>query len=71
VGLGATGKSMYERTERGTTTEHVHFIYAGGAHGGSAFALRVLSEDSSAGTTEVALKYNHFDHLGSVSAGAS
>src|SRR5450631_3267858 len=33
VGLGATGKSVYERTTRGTTVEHAHFIYAGTAHG--------------------------------------
>jgi RHS repeat-associated protein len=73
VGLGGTGKSIYERTTRGTTIEHVHFIYAGGAHGGNAFALRVVTEDSSAAgqlssTNSVAMKYNHFDHLGSVTA---
>jgi RHS repeat-associated protein len=73
VGLGGTGKSIYERTTRGSTIEHVHFIYAGGAHGGNAFALRVVTEDSSAAgqlssTNSVAMKYNHFDHLGSVTA---
>ena len=25
IGLGATGKSLYERTKRGNTTEHVQF----------------------------------------------
>ena len=73
VGLGGTGKGIYERTTRGTTIEHVHFIYAGGAHGGNAFALRVVTEDSSAtgqlsSTNTAVMKYNHFDHLGSVTA---
>lgn len=74
VGLGGTGKSIYERTTRGSTIEHVHFIYAGNAHGGNAFALRVATEGSStaAGTTSraasITYKYNHFDHLGSVTA---
>ena len=31
VGLGATGKSIYERTTRGSTIEHAHSIYAGAA----------------------------------------
>lgn len=46
VGLGGTGKSLYERTtyEKTGQKEHVHFIYAGGAHGGNAFALRVITE---------------------------
>jgi RHS repeat-associated protein len=68
VGLGATGKSLYERTTTatttGTTTQHVNFIYAGGAHGGNAFALRVLADDGSV----AANKYYNFDHLGSVTA---
>ena len=37
VGLGATGKSLYERTTTGSTVKHVHFIYAGAGHGGNAF----------------------------------
>jgi RHS repeat-associated protein len=78
VGLGGTGKSIYERTTKtpsgGTAAiEHVHFIYAGGVHGGNAFALRVVTEDTSAAgqtssTASIAFKYNHFDHLGSVTA---
>ena len=70
VGLGGTGKSIYERTTHETTgeTEHVHFIYAGGAHGGNAFALRVVTEGGPANTPPVATRYNHFDHLGSVTA---
>jgi RHS repeat-associated protein len=78
VGLGGTGKSIYERTKKPSTggaitTEHVHFIYAGGAHGGNAFALRVVTEDTSAAsqtssTASITFKYNHFDHLGSVTA---
>jgi RHS repeat-associated protein len=63
VGLGATGKSLYERTTRGSSVEHVAFIYAGGAHAGNAFAVRVTTDGSAAAT-----KYNHFDHLGSVVA---
>ena len=64
VGLGATGKSLYERTTTGLNTKHVHYIYAGGAHGGAAFALRVL-DDSGIVTDN---KYYSFDHLGSVTA---
>jgi len=65
VGLGATGKSLYERTTdvASGTKEYVHFIYAGGAHGGNAFALHVVTDDGAAST-----RYNHFDHLGSVTA---
>jgi RHS repeat-associated protein len=67
VGLGATGRSLYERTTRQNGTEHVQFLYAGSSHGGSAFALRVITDD---GTTEptVAMRYYHRDHLGSVTA---
>jgi RHS repeat-associated protein len=68
VGLGATGKSVYERTTRGTTVQHSHFVYAGAAHGGSAFAIRVLTEDGSASSTTPKTEYHHFDHLGSVTA---
>jgi RHS repeat-associated protein len=68
VGLGATGKSIYERTKTGSTTEHVHFIYAGGAHGGSAFAMRVVTDTGPSSTPTTATKYYHFDHLGSVTA---
>jgi RHS repeat-associated protein len=66
VGLGATGKSIYERTTKGGTIEFAHFIYAGDAHGGSAFALRVVSTGS--GALPPAMKYYQFDHLGSVTA---
>jgi RHS repeat-associated protein len=68
VGLGGTGKSLYERTTNGATTEHVHFIYAGGAHMGNAFALRVITEGGASQPTTAATKYNHFDHLGSITA---
>jgi RHS repeat-associated protein len=79
VGLGGTGKSVYERTTTAGTTEHVHFIYAGSAHGGNAFALKVKTistgtQDNGGGAststpapTEVT-KYYHFDHLWSVTA---
>jgi RHS repeat-associated protein len=64
VGLGATGKSLYERTTTpGAPTRHVHFIYAGATHGGSAFALRVLDEGG-----PMTDRYYSFDHLGSVTA---
>jgi RHS repeat-associated protein len=63
VGLGATGKSLYERTTRGGSVEHTQFLYAGGAHGGSAFAARVMTD-----TAKPALRYYHFDHLGSITA---
>jgi RHS repeat-associated protein len=69
VGLGGTGRSLYERTSRtGAPTEHIEYIYAGGAHGANAFAMRVEMDDGSSNATQVALKYNHFDHLGSVTA---
>jgi RHS repeat-associated protein len=48
----------------------VHFIYAGGAHGGNAFAMLVKKQSRS--TPEAAptsaMRYNLFDHLGSVTA---
>ena len=70
VGLGGTGKSLFERTESNGNIEYVHFIYAGGAHGGNAFALRVntVTGSGSGSRSTVAMKYNHFDHLGSVTA---
>jgi RHS repeat-associated protein len=67
VGLGGTGKSMYERTTTGSTVEHVQFIYADGVHDGNAFALRVTTDNGSQ-SSSVATKYYHFDHLGSVTA---
>jgi RHS repeat-associated protein len=67
VGLGATGKSLYERTTMtGAPTKHVHFIYAGGVHGGNAFALRALDVDNNGAATTN--RYYSFDHLGSVTA---
>jgi RHS repeat-associated protein len=69
VGLGATGKSLYERTTRGSTIEHSHFVYAAAAHGGSAFAIHVESENAgSSSPTTSRTEYHHFDHLGSVTA---
>jgi len=64
VGLGGTGKSLYEQITTGTTIQHVNYIYAGGVHGGNAFTLRVLADDGSVTAT----KYSSFDHLGSVTA---
>jgi RHS repeat-associated protein len=63
VGLGATGKSLYERTASNGSVEHVQFIYTGAGSGGTATALRVTK-----GATPPSLKYHHFDHLGSVTA---
>jgi RHS repeat-associated protein len=79
VGMGGTGKSVYERTTHGAAgaTEHVQFLYAGGAHGGNAFALRVVTTPPTAGANSSsdsqdnpppAMRYQHFDHLGSVTA---
>ena len=75
VGMGGTGKSMYERTTKTWTVEHVHFLYAGGVHGGNAFAVRVVTADKPTEDTSsppkdptVAIRYQHFDHLGSVTA---
>jgi RHS repeat-associated protein len=66
VGLGATGKSLYEKTTHGDgPTEHIQFIYAGSAHDGNAFALRITT---GSGSSSPATKYYHFDHLGSVTA---
>jgi RHS repeat-associated protein len=66
VGLGGTGKSIYEKTTSGGTSQHAQFVYAAGVHAGSAFAIRVTTQTSS--TTSTATQYYHFDHLGSVTA---
>jgi RHS repeat-associated protein len=69
IGLGATGKSLYERTTRTGNVqevEHVQFIYAQAAHGRGAFALRIATQTGS--TTTTTAKYHHYDHLGSVTA---
>ncbi len=66
VGLGGTGKSLYEQTTTktagSTTVQNLHYIYAGGVHGGNALAVRVIDD------TGIATKYYSFDHLGSVTA---
>jgi RHS repeat-associated protein len=64
IGLGGTGKSLYERTTTGGTALHTFFIYAGAAHGGNAFAVRVLDDNGSV----TAKNYFNFDHLGSTTA---
>jgi RHS repeat-associated protein len=65
VGLDATGKSLFERTSTpGAVTKNVNFIYAGAAHGGNAFAVRVF--DGNGAVT--ANRYYSFDHLGSITA---
>ena len=64
VGLGATGKSLYERTQQGGTYQHTFFIYAGSAHNGDAFAVRVLDDSGNL----VKNSYFNFDHLGSTTA---
>ena len=64
VGLGPTGHSLYERTTSSGGTQHVHYVYAAGLHGGNPFALRIVAPDGSTQAT----KYYAFDHLGSVTA---
>ena len=56
------GRASTSRQPPNRAIKHVHFIYAGGAHGGAAFALRVL--DNSGESTG----YYSFDHLGSITA---
>jgi RHS repeat-associated protein len=70
IGMGGVGKSMYERTTTGDDIEHVHFIYAGGAHGGNAFAMLVKKESRTTpdATPTSSMRYNLFDHLGSITA---
>jgi RHS repeat-associated protein len=68
VGLGATGKSMYERTTHAGTTEHTHFLYAGDVHGGGAFAVKVVRPQPAGTSTITTASYYHFDHLGSITA---
>jgi RHS repeat-associated protein len=67
AGLAGTGKSMYERTTTGHSVQHVHYIYAGNAHGGNPFAIRVVTDDVSP-SSSTSTKYYHYDHLGSVTA---
>jgi RHS repeat-associated protein len=67
VGLGATGKSLYERRARGSDVEHTQFLYAGGAHDGGAFALRIVTTQGTAPSVTSA-KYLHTDHLNSITA---
>ena len=62
VGLGSTGKSLYERTSDGNTTQHVQFIYAGGVHGGNALAFRTVTEGSSGAEAVRRDEYYHYDH---------
>jgi RHS repeat-associated protein len=65
VGLGGTGKSLFERTTKtGAATTYVNFIYAGSAQAGNAFALLVLYDDGSPPVS----RYYSVDHLGSVTA---
>jgi RHS repeat-associated protein len=65
VGMGATGKSLYERTTNSDgSVQHVEFIYAGSYHKGNAFAVRVVPASGSTPTTQ----FYNFDHLGSVTA---
>src|SRR6185437_5256787 len=62
VGLGGTGKSLYERSSTaGNAPQHTFFIYAGSANGGNAFAVRILNDNG----TVAADRYFGFDHLGS------
>jgi RHS repeat-associated protein len=60
VGLGAAGRSLYERTTRAGGVEHTQFLYAGGD---GAFAARVVTDGAAP-----AIRYFHVDHLGSTTA---
>ncbi len=64
VGLGGTGKSMFEQTTTGGTPTYVNFVYAGTSHGGNAFA--VVTMDWHGAVT--GHRYFNFDHLGSTTA---
>jgi RHS repeat-associated protein len=69
VGLGGTGKSLYERTAKDGGFEHTQFLYAGGAHGGSAFALKIVKQPAvGMGSPSTSMAFYHTDHLGSVTA---
>jgi RHS repeat-associated protein len=68
VGMGDTGKSLYERRRDATTTRHVQFLYAAGVHGGSAFAFKTTTTVAGAGSSSEQMRYYHYDHLGSVTA---
>ena len=67
-GLGGTGHSLLESTTTSNSTEHVYYLYAGAAHGGSPFAIRVMTDTNPASTSTVATRYYHYDHIGSVTA---
>jgi hypothetical protein len=62
VGLGGTGKSLYERTTIGGVSQHTFFIYAGTAHGGNAFALRVLDDGGHVQSNSF-FNFDHLEHL--------
>jgi RHS repeat-associated protein len=67
VGMGGTGKNLYQRTTNGSTEEHVMFLYVPGAHGGNAMAVRsVTMTPGSNPVTQT--RYYYYDHLGSVTA---
>jgi RHS repeat-associated protein len=68
VGLGDTGRSLYERTTRADgIVEHVQFLHAGSAHGGAPFAIRIKTVQSPTIASDH-MRYYHTDHLGSVTA---
>jgi RHS repeat-associated protein len=67
-GLGGTGHSLFESTTTSDSTQHVYYLYAGSAHGGSPFAIRVITGTNPASTSTTETRYYHHDHLGSVTA---
>jgi RHS repeat-associated protein len=67
VGLGATGRSLYERTVKNGITEHVQYLYADEAHDGNPFGIFVTSGATPDSLTTTFRAY-HRDHLGSVTA---
>jgi RHS repeat-associated protein len=69
VGLGGEGAPLYElESENGGGNTHVHFIYAGGYHGGHPFMMQVAKTDSQGEIQSEVQEYHHRDHLWSVIA---
>ena len=71
LGLGKTNAPLYEVETNTTTNEetHLHFIYAGGYHGGHPFMMQVVKRNTiNNEATYSGQEYMHRDHLWSVIA---
>src|SRR5262249_12119792 len=67
-GRGAPRQRLYQRTmKEDGGVEHTQFVYAPGEHYGNAFAIKTV-HGGTTGAASTALAFNHFDHLGSVTA---